>query len=236
MTKELFSNPDEPQTPAVEPATEAPAAPQTPSFDDHLKKIVNDDGRQKYNDIPTALDGLKNAQDHIKTLTEQLAEAKKKADEAKGIDDVLKQLQQEAQPVAPTSGDSGISQEDALKLVNDALTNKELQDRQNANADALKETLIKRYGDEAKAALAFQEKAKELGVTTEEFKALAVNNPKLVLAHFSSSNTVPDNTTEPKVNPFQLKGEPETELKPVPLGATNSQVIESYRAHAKKTN
>ena len=236
---ELFDNLE---TPAVTPAeakptaTETPATPTVPSFDDHLKSIVTSDGRQKYNDVPTALDGLKNAQDHIATLTTQLAEAKAKVDEAKGVDDVLEQLRQANQPApTPTSVPAGISQEDVLKLVNQTLTQKQIEEKHAQNASALRASLKETFGDDAKAAEAFNAKAVELGMSSEELTTIAVSNPKLILAHFNKTKVPTADATVPTINFGQLPDTPADKLAPVPLGATNDDLVASYRLHAPKT-
>jgi len=238
MAKELFSNPEEtpaqPVTPEVTPEVPTPAQ-EVPSYDDHLKSIVTDDGSQKYADVPTALNGLKNAQDHIKNLTAQLAEAKTKVEEAKGIDDVLAQLNKEEPATPPTSAvPAGISQEDVLKLLDAKLIAQQKEAQENANADALRSSLKAKFGDDVKAAIAFKEKAVDLGMSTEQLTEIAVQNPKLVLGHFAIQQAPATDPTAPQVNPEQLPNGQKPELKPVPLGATTEDLVNSYKSHAKQ--
>ena len=231
---DLFSNPDGEQTTAPvtpEQQPEVTTAPQAPSYDDHLKNIVTEDGRQKYADIPTALDGLKNAQDHISNLTKELAEAKAKAEEAESVKAILDQLESKKDPVVPAT--PSISKEDVSTLVQDALTQKELQAKIDGNAKVLRESLVKQFGDETKAREQFTAKAQELGMTYQELQNIALNSPALVMQHFSSKPIEPTNSTTPVINTEQIpNNEGKVEKRPVGIGATSNDLINSYRAHA----
>lgn len=180
----LFQAPQEggtPQTPA-----------STDPFADLLSSVKNERGEQKYKDIPSAFEGLRNAQEFIPQLKQQLDSYKAEIENLKaelnkraGIEDVLSKLtasQNQSQPAA------GVDQEQVLALVRQAVENtltvRESEATKNANITTVVSTIKEKYGDKSEEV--FYAKASQLGLSRDEMNRLAAQNPKVVLQLFDA--------------------------------------------------
>lgn len=235
---------------ADQPADQQTATPPqeatAPSnFEDLLSSIKNEQGQQKYADVPTALDGLKNAQDYIPQLKQQLTERDEELNRLKAelkarssVEEQVSKLmnQQPAQPqeppaAVPTQPEApavnGLSEEQAKALFEQMLQNKAQVDSATSNRQLVNESLVKQYGNQA--ATVVQGKLSSLGVTTEQFEKLSAESPQLVLNLFQTEPAKSPATATSSINTSAMMP-PEQKLerpkKSLMRGATTQDNIE----------
>lgn len=238
---------EQPQAPtSVEQAPEGTGTPspsvQTDSFADLLGTVVNEQGEQKYTSVPEAMKGLAHSQQHIRNLEQELADARTKLEKSTTVEDALNKLTQEKAPEAPPT--TGLDEEAVAAILEQRLSKREQERTVTENLDKVNSVIQDKFGDKAKDA--FFGKAKELGMTNEQFKQLAATSPKAVLAYFDLKPTAQQsmtgsvNTTgfEPKSNdiPTIIDGGQERISLPkgegsVLVGATSQDLMTEFQRH-----
>jgi hypothetical protein len=178
------------ETAPVTATAEVVATPAVDMFGTALAEITNNEGKPKYSDVPAALDGLKNAQEHIAKLEADNATLRAGATEAATIEQLMAKLDvpREAQ-TAPT----GVSIEDVAGVARQTLADAKAHEAAVMNMNSVESEMAKRYGSEAQTRIA--EKASEIGMSLDELKSLALRSPKAFLAQFPTS--VPQGTPTP---------------------------------------
>lgn len=175
---------------ATQPVTPAPQGGD--DLTTKLASIVNENGEQKYADVQTALDALKNSQEYIPTLKQDLsskeqeiAQLREQVAKSQGVQEALERFaqqpqQNEAQPTAPTEPQS-VAQEpvDINSLVQAAFQAHQQQTQAEKNLNEVNSVLVSQYGDKAVEHL--QNKAKELGTTEEAIREMAKTNPIMAM-------------------------------------------------------
>lgn len=162
-----------------------------------LASIVNEEGKQKYADVQTALDALKNSQDYIPTLkTEvankdaEIAQLREQIAKSQGVQEALERFAQQPQQSAqPTAQDAPqpVAQEsvDVNQLVQAAFQAHQQQTLAEKNLSEVTSVLASQYGEKAVEHL--QNKAKELGTTPEYIQEMARTNPNMALTLLGTS-------------------------------------------------
>ena len=169
-----------------------------------LKEILNERGEQKYADVPNALKGLANAQEHIKTLQQQIEASKSdyealKAELAKrqSVEEALAKLtsQPTQEPPPSATPQAGLTEQDVGALLERFLSERTQADMANANMNSVQQELVKVYGDKTKEVVA--QRAQELGITSEDIGLLAQKSPKAALGLFTltQQSQVPPKTS-----------------------------------------
>lgn len=225
--------------------TEAPAPS---NFSDLLSSVKNEEGKQKYADIPTAIEGLKNAQDYIPQLKQQLEERDSKLAQLEAElnarssveEQVSKLLNQEpAQPqetpnVAPQQPEaplgSGLSEEQAKALFSQMLSEKSQVDTATSNRQLVNEKLVGQYGNQT--AHVVKSKLETLGVTPEQFEKLSAETPQVVLSMFATDPSKPSTPKPSSINTSAFS-QPEASLEKPPKslmrGSSTKEQIEYLR-------
>lgn len=161
-------------------------------FADLLKNIKNENGEQKYDNVPKALEGLAHAQNFIPQLKtelqkkdEEIATLREQLSKAQGIEEVVSRLtaQREAQSTVQPTATGGLDETAVLSLLQNVLQQNKAQESAESNIAQVQSALIAKFGDKATEAL--DAKAAELGTTRQELGNLARQNPKMVLAYFN---------------------------------------------------
>lgn len=169
---------------------------------DLLKNILNEDGKQKYDSVPVALDALKHAQEYIPSLKAELSSKdnelrqkeveletlRKKLEEAGNLTEIVDRLTKQSgsggggdQPV-----NGGLDEATVLKLLEERLNKEKLQNTLEANLQNVQDALKAKYGEKVKEVVA--SKAAELDLTVQELGELAKTKPNLVKSLFNSQN------------------------------------------------
>lgn len=191
-----------PQEPKNQPPAETPPKSNSDMFADKLTSIVNDKGEPKYKDVETALDALKESQDFIKTLQtekktveEQLAEREEELKKMGNIDDFVNRISPatpQGDPEETPKGESTLSEEKVLELINRTTTQREQASQAANNLNTVVTKLSEQHGGTEKAAAFIQQKAKEFDTTPAELKKLAQSNPTMALQLLGSASKNPE--------------------------------------------
>lgn len=232
----------------VDTSNQQQAAPQQQalssdaSYADLLKSIKNENGEQKYDSLPKALEGLANAQQYIpqlKTTLQQkeaeLEELRNKLAQQANIEDVVSRLtakQSQTQVEQPLQA-SGLDEQAVLQLLERNIAQREAQAQATTNTQKVQEALMSKYGDKTSEVVAAR--AKALGTTPQELGNLAAKNPSMVLELFNTQASKGPTPTVSSLNTSSFQGKPETDLQRPDksllggIGATDKQRKEFMR-------
>lgn len=193
---DVFAQPE--ATPPVSVTPQEPNALLT-----KLQSITREDGTQKYQTVEQAFDALAASQTYINTLE---TDNKLLAGEAAKIGALEEQLNTlnskvstEEKPTENTNPSGGLTAEQAETLFTQRLDERDQLATRRANLAQVNDALANKYGDKAYAAI--EAKAAELGMTLDQLKVHASDNPKLILGHF---NAVAPASSAPSTNSINL--------------------------------
>lgn len=233
----VFSNDSQAPTPAT------PQADPSNVFADQLSMIKNENGEQKYDTLPKALDALAHSQQYIPQVKNDLSAAqaeiatlKEQLAKNEAVEDVVSRLtaQQQAPQGEATPQSSGLDENAVESLLANLLNKRDTQVTADSNEKSVSDALFKAYGDKTREVLAA--KATELGTTVQALQEQSRQNPQLVLAAFATApQTTPSVTSGSVTIPPTIPNAPEA-LKPpeksVLTGATSREQAD-YMAKIK---
>jgi len=184
-----FGNNQQQETPAQQPS-------QTSAFTDQLSMIKNENGEQKYDNVPKALDALAHSQSYIPQLKSevdtQAAEIARLTEELSkraAVEDVVDKLTaQQAQPET-TPQVSGLNEQDVLNLVQNFSAQQSAQSQASSNEKQVSDALFGPYGDKTQEVVSA--KASELGMTVEALQTLSQTSPQAALQLFNQASGSP---------------------------------------------
>jgi len=173
------------ETPAQQPSQES-------AFTDQLSMIKNENGEQKYNDIPKALDALAHSQSYIpqlksevETKEAEIARLTEELNKRAAVEDVVDKLTaQQAQPES-TPQVSGMNEQEVLNLVQNFSAQQQQQSVAVNNEKQVSDALFTQYGEKTQEVVS--SKAAELGMTVEALQSLSQTSPQAALQLFGSS-------------------------------------------------
>lgn len=219
-------------------ANQAPPSDNGSSSDpiaDLLGQIKNEQGAVKYNDVTSALNGLKHSQEFIPKLQNSLKEKeaeierlRKEAERVSELERVIESMSNGGSSNTPTPKQG--SEVDVVSLVDKVLTQREQAKVAKSNYDLVVQKVSEAFGAEAEKQ--FYGKAQELGMSVAEFDALASRSPKSVLALMGIKDAPKPSGSPsyPGVNTAGLNPPTDTFItrnsKPFSVGATSQQVAE----------
>jgi hypothetical protein len=197
---------DAPNDNSGQPATQQPQTSNP--FADQLAGIKTEEGKQKYDTIEKALDGLTHAQDYIPQLKTQVntqeAEINKlraELEQRQSVEDVVSRLTSQQQAPAPAETpqvSQGLSEERVANLVQQQIAQTQAQAAEVTNKQKVNASLVGKFGNKAGEVVA--EKAKALNTTPQQLEAMAASNPDMVLALFNTQATSGVSTTTGSIN------------------------------------
>lgn len=243
--KELKSEDNQPSASSNEDSNASSPEVRSDAYQDLLGIVTNEDGKPKYASVPEAFKGLVHAQDHIKTLEQELNALKAKQQEDESIQEAIQAASPETEePQAPKFDEDTFN----------AYFEKRMQETERAktsqaNQAKVKEALVSKYGASAKDV--FYEKAQQAGLSPERAEQLAAESPQLVMSLFgveqqvakttptSSYNTAGMDFKTDAVPTKVINGEERINLpkgdKSVLIGATTEELISEMRRHKEAT-
>jgi hypothetical protein len=205
-----------------------------------LQSIKNERGEPKYKTLQDALKALQHSQEFIPVLQQTKTELEQKlallvpeVEKVKTLEAaVLELTQKQATQVTPAAG---LTEEQVAELVSKTLTKTQQAQVQQTNLTTVANAVKQKYGDKAEEV--FYGKAKELGMTVEEFNALAARTPKAVLTLVGAGDA-PVQREQRSSTGFNSEGftPPKDTMigrntKPTLIGATNQDLaVESANA------
>jgi hypothetical protein len=204
-----------------------------------LGSIKNERGEQKYKSLEDALTALQHSQTYIPQLTTQLKEreleleiAKKESDKIAELERTLQTLTQTNTQVAPTVA-AGLSEEAVAEIVSRTLGRTQQEALQKQNIGSVVAAMQSTYGTNAEAV--FYKKAQDLGMTVQEFNALAAKTPKAVLEMVGVKGaTQQPNSPQSSVNSGAFTPNQQSFIGrnkvPALIGATSQDLMAESRA------
>lgn len=159
-----------------------------------LADIKNEQGTQKYATPEDALRGAAHAQEYIRTLQREKAEAdarlaalSAKEDKTASLEATLAELMQKVnKPAEPaTNVPTG---DDIADIVAKTLDSRTAAQTAKANQDAVAASLVKQFGADAQAK--YLAAAEDIGLSPSEMDQLAAKSPKAVLKALGISEQV----------------------------------------------
>lgn len=219
-------------TPAQEPS-------QQSAFTDQLSMIKNENGEQKYDSVPKALDALAHSQQYIPQLKNEvesknaeIARLQEELAKREAVGDVVEKLTaQQAQPES-TPQVSGLNEQEVLNLVQNFSQQQAQQQAAATNEKLVSDALFGQYGDKTQEVVAG--KAAELGMTVEALQGLSRTSPQAALQLFNTGTA----STQPKATTGSINigaQAPKEEFDVPPpeksmlRGATTNEQIEYLR-------
>lgn len=199
--------------------TDTTTNPDLTTLTDQLKGITNEDGKQKYDSLPKALDGLANSQKYIPELQSKLSTVeaenlalKDKLARTEAVEDVVSRLtQNQKEPkTEPTAQVPGLDENAVMELMTRVNTENAITQHEDANESIVNDVMLDKFGDKAGEVMAA--KAAELNTTVAALQKQSRENPKLVLAAFGQQST-PNGPTTGSVNIPTLAPNNDNELK-----------------------
>lgn len=209
-----------------------------------LGSIRNERGEPKYRTIQDALVALRHSQEYIpnlknekETLEQKLNEVLPKLNKVTELERTLTELTQKVNEPVVTTQPAGMTEEQVAALISTTLTKQQQAAIQQTNINTVSTSVKAKFGDKSEEV--FYSKARELGLTNEEFNSLAAKTPKAVLKLLGIEDTVaPVNSYQPvRVNTDGFTPAQDSNIgrnkKPALIGATSQDLLEES-ARAKK--
>lgn len=220
---------------------------KTPSLEDKLKAITNEDGTPKYDSVEKAIEALSHSQNYIKQLEVERAKDRELADSFKAQQTRLEELEntfknlQERKEEAPNT--KAAEPADLEAKIAD-LVSRSLADRQEAEAKAqnvktVSDALTEKFGD--KVTEVVNAKAQEYGVTVDRLREMAADTPNIVLSIFNTtSKTNPTTLNVDSSVRVPLNSEAQLELpkfeKSLMYGPRTNEVVDAFKLVKDYTN
>jgi hypothetical protein len=235
----------QPETGAGEPATSS-ADP----FADQLQGIKNDEGKQKYADVPSALKALEESQSFIARLLEEKRQVEQEASttkeelsKMKTIEDFTNSLKTPDTPATnpeatPKDESKGVDEDTIGQLLEKKLAERESKDSAARNLQSVINDLSELHGD--KTAEHIRNVASQLGTTPDKLKELSSENPKLAMTLLGGNKpATPVPTTSTIAGPRTIDATnpaPKWERGAARGGLTDRQLVDRFKQVQAFTN
>jgi len=199
MTDTIFN--DNPQATPVQPEA------QTSSnlFTDQLNMIKNENGEQKYDNVPKALDALAHSQAYIpqlktelQTKDDEIGALKEQLAKTQAVDDVVSRLTAKQETQGATPQTVGLDEQAVVNLIQNFTVQQQTEQVQNSNEVTVSNALVSKFGDKAQEVMIG--KAQELGMSLEDLKGLAQKSPGAALQLFQVGGTTTPMPTVGSIN------------------------------------
>lgn len=156
--------------PAVSPST-------TPNLPPEVLEFVG--AGKKYSTVDDAIKSVPHAQNHIKSLTEELAKAKQELESRRTTESLLEELKRTGIPNTETPSVKGLTPEEVQKLVVQTLTQTEAEAKAKQNVSSVINNFASKFGTNAEAE--YIKLAQESGLSVKELNQLSASSPSAVL-------------------------------------------------------
>lgn len=146
-------------------------------------------GERKYN-VDTAKVKIENADKHIKTLEQENAELRDKANKAVTMEQVLEAIKQ---PTDTSRETPALSQEDLASIVDERLSAKDAATRAEENRMKAGKVMVEKFGEKAKEVML--KTGEGLGLGPETLQSIAEKSPTAFLKLFETAETASASTS-----------------------------------------
>ena len=206
----------------------------TPKFEIPTEALDFVGEGKKYKSAEDALKSVPHAQEHIKTLEEEMAQLKEELTRRKTAEELLDEMKSGIQPREATPQGVEIDQDRLMQLVTQTIEQKEQQSKAKQNAQTVANKFTEQYG--AKAEEVYTKIAQDAGLTVEQLNNLAATSPNVVLKLSGlDAKTTPVGKPSSSINTQALGSTKPTELSArVPKGASTKDMLTAWRAAGEK--
>lgn len=191
---------------------------------------------KKYASAEDALRSVPHAQEHIKTLETEMAELKEELSKRKTTQELLDEIKSGVQPVANTTQEVGLNQDNIMELVNQTLQQNEQKKTAQANASQVAQSFNDKYGSNAETV--YNSLAKDLNLSPQKLNELAATSPNLVLRLADLEPNVKTNVSKSSgsVNTEALAANktPQELSAKVPQGASTKDLVSAWKNAGEK--
>lgn len=186
------------------------------------------DGK-KYRSVEDALKAVPHAQSHIKTLEQELAQAREELAKRKAAEDLLNEIKQATAPQQATPSSVEANPEVLSQIVEQVLEKKTAQQTAQQNAKTVIEKLTAVYGEKAKDQ--YYAMAAANGMSIQTLDALSMQSPSAVLKLAGIDSKQPTTSKlQSDVNTAGLNGSNlQVPSSRVPDGANAKQMAAAFR-------
>lgn len=225
---QVFSADQAPATPPVGSPTTPTPTPQPPlAVPTEAQEWIGDG--KKYKSVDDALKAVPHAQSHIKTLEQELAEARAEIAKRRAAEDLLNEIKQASTPQQATPSSVEADPEVLSQIVEQVLEKKTAQQTAQQNAKTVIDKLTAVYGDRAKDQ--YFALAANSGMSINDLDMLSMKSPSAVLK-LAGIDSIQHTTSKLKgdVNTISLSnGNMPITSSRVPDGATSKQMAEAFK-------
>lgn len=187
---------------------------------------------KKYKSAEDALKSVPHAQQHIETLESELAVVKEELSKRKTTQELLDEIKsgtrQEATPQAE------VNQDTLEQLVAQTLERREFAKTAKSNASIVAAKFTEKFGETAQTA--YNQIARESGLTVQQLHNLAATSPNAVLRLAGlDAKVATASSSSGTINTQSLKGTPPDALSAkVPRGASTKDLVRAWKAAGEK--
>ena len=224
---QVFADQDQGQKPQVAATTEAtPEAKPSSSIPTEAIDWIGDG--KKYRSVEDALKAVPHAQSHIKTLEQELAQAREELAKRKAAEDLLNEIKQANSPQQATPSSVEANPEVLSQIVEQVIEKKTAQQTAQQNAKTVIEKLTAVYGEKAKEQ--YYAMAAANGMSVQTLDALSMQSPSAVLklAGIDSKQQSLGKLQSDVVAPTQSK--PNSSASVIPRYATTNDLVKAFKA------
>ena len=182
---------------------------------------------KKYKNPEDALKSVPHAQEHISTLEAELAEVKEELTKRKTASELLDEIRSGTNQEATASE---VNHDDIEQLINSTLANRESAKTAKLNANSVADKFTEQYGAEAQTA--YNQIAKEAGLSVQQLNNLAATSPNAVLKLSGlSDKKVQTSSTSGSINTESLKATETGALTSarVKQGASTKDLVSAWK-------
>ena len=189
---------------------------------------------KKYQSPEDALRSVPHAQKHIETLEFELAEVREELTRRKTTQELLDEIKSGAQRVENTTPSAEVNQDTLEQLVSSTIERREQASKAKSNASEVASKFTQKYGETAQSA--YNQIAKEAGLSVQQLNNLAATSPNAVLKLAGLNGAVTTTTTSKgSINTQTLTGTPSDVMSArVPRGASTKDLVKAWKAAGDK--
>lgn len=195
---------DEPALPVVtvpDPVGGQPIEPEPDKIQEYLQRILNDEGKPKYDSLEKALEALEHSQNYIPQLKQslqqketELNEAAEKLKQQTTLEETVQRLKQMSEnkeqpiiPVVTAPAGEGLDEARIAQLLEKLLEQKQTASLQQSNEAKVNTAINAKFGEKATEVVA--QRAAQLGMTPQQLGQLSQVSPDAVLELFNVKPT-----------------------------------------------
>lgn len=229
MSETIFT---EPTSPDAAPVVQTPTTPTLPP---EVAEMVGQG--KKYSSVEDALKSVPHAQKHIKTLEEELAQAKAELEKRKTAEQILSEIKSGNQQTETPSGNI-VTPDIVAQLVEQSLAQNMRRQTEAQNTNQVVSAFKAKFGEKAEEV--YNTAAAESGLTVEQFNNLAKTSPALVLKLVGldgkRNDTPPVGKSFPSVRSEAQTQAPGTEhlTARVKQGASTKDLVNAWKIAGQK--